>query len=232
MRDEPSGCPFVVPPGSRTIKPAGEPVGGQSRPPEPMRTGSAPRLRNDHADTDEITGEDTRPPRVYGSRMRASQPLRRASSLVIAVLSFGACDSDRQGQQSTDDLEQPMLPQPPECDPDGPCVNECMSNAECDGEEICVANFDPQQGGIGVFECREPTRCVPLDDDVQWCGDASACCDPSAICTSRGYCILPPDSAGSTTGGSGTSESSGTDTTGTGTEAGSSSSGNSTDGDG
>lgn len=124
----------------------------------------------------------------------------------LTLGSFG-CDSDRSGPLASDDIGPPEVEHPPECPLEGPCVHECMTNANCDGEEICAAAFDPSRGGVQVFECREPSRCVPLDDDTQWCGDDAACCDPSATCTSRGYCVLSSDS----TGGTGTGTDTGTD---------------------
>jgi hypothetical protein len=69
----------------------------------------------------------------------------------------------------------------------------------------CVAPYADNQRG--AFACIG--TCVELDDPASWCFDASACCDPAATCSARGYCVVATDE------GSGSSESSsGGDTTG------------------
>ncbi|MEX1361576.1 MAG: hypothetical protein AB1Z98_00495, partial [Nannocystaceae bacterium] len=82
--------------------------------------------------------------------------------------------------------------------------DECAVSSDCPGSELCVAPFDPDLGpqGKGPNEC--VTECVVLMDELRWCLDATACCDPEAECTDRGYCELPGGSSdgGSTDGGS------------------------------
>jgi hypothetical protein len=74
----------------------------------------------------------------------------------------------------------------------------------CSADTFCVA---PYANAVrGPFACVD--ACVgPMDED-HWCFDASACCDPTATCTIRGYCIAPGGGSssddGGTTAGSGT----------------------------
>lgn len=88
---------------------------------------------------------------------------------------------------------------------DGPSTvgipDECQVSADCDRGELCVAPFMPEWGpeGKGPHEC--VTECVVLMDELRWCLDATACCDPEAECTDRGYCVLPGESTGTDDGG-------------------------------
>lgn len=84
----------------------------------------------------------------------------------------------------------------------------CRNSAECGPDLLCTAPFD---GNRGPYTC-EPT-CISNMDETMWCADATACCDPTASCTTRGYC-QPGDGGGTGTSGTGTS---GTVTSGTGT---------------
>lgn len=68
-------------------------------------------------------------------------------------------------------------------------VDGCEGTQSCMGEGACVADWDAQAESRGPFACR--FACVPLLDEAAWCGDDAACCDASAVCTARGYCILP-----------------------------------------
>ena len=89
--------------------------------------------------------------------------------------------------------------------------DECQLSRDCDLGELCVAPFDPDLGpeGKGPNEC--VSECVVIMDELRWCLDAAACCDPEAECTDRGYCVLPGDETegssdgGSSDGGMGTS---------------------------
>ena len=87
---------------------------------------------------------------------------------------------------------------------DGPSTvgvpDECQVSSDCGRGEYCVAPFVPEWGpeGKGPNEC--VTECVVIMDELRWCLDASACCDPDAVCTDRGYCVYPDE--GSTGGGS------------------------------
>jgi hypothetical protein len=80
----------------------------------------------------------------------------------------------------------------------------CQSAADCMVGEGCLAPFD---GEIGEFVCRP--GCIGMMDEDWWCADASACCDPSATCTMRGYCVpSEDDSDGSSSNGSSSGEAS------------------------
>lgn len=116
----------------------------------------------------------------------------------------------------------------PDADDDSSTTGEpeCGASAECDAA-FCVAPFDPKLGvfGRGPFEC--VVECVVLEDELRWCADADACCNPEAECTDRGYCELlgvadstDDDSTGgdATNGGSTGADSTGDDTTGSASE--------------
>ena len=84
-----------------------------------------------------------------------------------------------------------------------PVVDDCEATGSCLGGDACVAEWDAQAESRGPFVCR--FACVPLLDEASWCLDDAACCDASAQCTARGYCIVPEsadDESGSSTGGS------------------------------
>lgn len=114
------------------------------------------------------------------------------------------------GTSSSDDGTSP--PASSSSSDDGPSTvgipDECDVSGDCAPGELCVAPFDPDLGpeGKGPNEC--VTECVVLMDELRWCLDATACCDPEAECTDRGYCELP----GESTGDDGSSTSDGGDT--------------------
>lgn len=91
--------------------------------------------------------------------------------------------------------------------------DECQITMDCPAGELCVAPFDQSAGpeGKGALAC--VAECVAIMDEDRWCADAAACCDPTAECTDRGYCVYPgdTDTDGSSSGGTGTT---GTGTTG------------------
>ncbi len=95
--------------------------------------------------------------------------------------------------------------------------DECLASAECGAELFCVAPFDQTLGPLGKGDYACVTECVMQMDEDRWCADTSACCDPDAECTDRGYCEVPGletgDSGGSDSGGSdsGGSDSGGSD---------------------
>jgi hypothetical protein len=68
---------------------------------------------------------------------------------------------------------------------EGSVGSACGRSTECDGELVCSAPFS--QGDRGAFACVE--SCIEFMDEYRWCADASACCDPEAVCTARGYCL-------------------------------------------
>jgi hypothetical protein len=77
--------------------------------------------------------------------------------------------------------------------------DECTQSDHCLDGEVCVAPFDQTAGpeGKGAYAC--VSECVAIMDEDRWCADAAACCDPTAECTDRGYCVAAD---GGSTGGS------------------------------
>jgi hypothetical protein len=69
----------------------------------------------------------------------------------------------------------------------GAAGSPCDRSLDCNDDLVCAAFFD--RGERGVYACVE--ACIGVMDEARWCADASACCDPDAVCTARGYCILP-----------------------------------------
>lgn len=107
---------------------------------------------------------------------------------------------------------------PPGTTTGAPSGDECQASAECGAELFCVAPFDQTLGpnGKGDFAC--VTECVMQMDEDRWCADVSACCDPDAECTDRGYCEVPGLGTGDSGGsGSGGSDSGGSDSGDSGT---------------
>lgn len=86
----------------------------------------------------------------------------------------------------------------------------CVASEDCDGAGACVAAYE--DGVRGDFACQ--FACVPTLDESAWCRDDASCCEPGAVCTARGYCVLADGAEDSTTGGSGTGGSGGTGGTG------------------
>jgi hypothetical protein len=77
----------------------------------------------------------------------------------------------------------------------------CSLSRPCEAG-FCVAPYADNERG--AFACVE--ACVGPDEAASWCFDASACCDPDAVCTSRGYCVGPDDgTSGADSSGSGDS---------------------------
>lgn len=79
----------------------------------------------------------------------------------------------------------------------------CQGSQACLGDDACVADWDAQSESRGPFVCR--FACVPLLDEASWCSDDASCCDVSAECTARGYCVVPEsaaDETGTSSGGS------------------------------
>lgn len=83
--------------------------------------------------------------------------------------------------------------------------DECTLSEDCPAGELCVAPFDQSAGpeGKGALAC--VTECVVIMDEDRWCADATACCDPEAECTDRGYCVYPAETDTDTDASSGTS---------------------------
>jgi len=74
--------------------------------------------------------------------------------------------------------------------------SECAGSADCQGEGACVAGWD---GTVrGPYACR--FACVPTLDESAWCRDDASCCDPDAVCTPRGYCVVDDRVAETSTG--------------------------------
>lgn len=80
--------------------------------------------------------------------------------------------------------------------PEGAVGSPCDGSVECNAGLVCAAPFD--RGERGVYAC--VGACIGLMDEARWCADASACCDPDALCTTRGYCIAPQTGTTGTTG--------------------------------
>lgn len=77
----------------------------------------------------------------------------------------------------------------------------CSLSRPCEAG-YCVAPYADNERG--AFACVE--ACVGPNEAASWCFDASACCDPEAVCTSRGYCVVPDEgtsSSGADSSGSG-----------------------------
>lgn len=73
---------------------------------------------------------------------------------------------------------------------------ECTVSDDCQGAGACAADWE--DGVRTPFSCR--FTCIPTLNETAWCGDDASCCDADAVCTPRGYCIVPEseeDSGGS-----------------------------------
>ena len=86
------------------------------------------------------------------------------------------------------------------------CYQLCNGANPCEAG-FCVAPY--ADNNRGEFTC--VADCVAPGDEASWCFDAAACCDPEATCTERGYCVVPGDTDGTSSGGS---ESTGSSSTG------------------
>ena len=72
----------------------------------------------------------------------------------------------------------------------------CVSTEDCAGAGACAADWE--DGVRTSFSCR--FACIPTLSENAWCGDDASCCDTDAVCTGRGYCVVPEpteDSGGS-----------------------------------
>ena len=142
--------------------------------------------------------------------------MKRASILALGLLSFG-CDgdseplSDQSGPNYSDEMPEDLPAGgcwSDDCEEGGssggvdaaPSAAEqeaaaCQGSDDCTGVGACVAGF--HDGLRGGFECH--FACVPSLDESSWCGDDASCCDPDAVCTARGYCVVvaPPTRPGS-----------------------------------
>lgn len=75
-------------------------------------------------------------------------------------------------------------------------AEECTVTEDCEGAGACAADWE--DGVRTTFSCR--FACIPTLNEAAWCGDDASCCDADAVCTPRGYCIVPEseeDSGGS-----------------------------------
>jgi hypothetical protein len=101
------------------------------------------------------------------------------------------------------------------CDTDGTTTGEAAASTStpaeaclaegCTGQGVCAATWDVETEQRGPFECR--FTCIPLLDETSWCSNDASCCDATARCTGRGYCVLDEDdaSSGSSSTGAGSS---------------------------
>ena len=99
-------------------------------------------------------------------------------------------DCETGGQTSEEGSSSTTGDPPADCQVDG-----------CMGQGVCAADWDRDTEVRGAFECR--FACVPLLDDTAWCSDDASCCDATARCTERGYCVFDEDASGSTSTGGG-----------------------------
>lgn len=145
--------------------------------------------------------------------------VRTAPALLVLALGMSGCfATNAEDGVGSDDIGNPPPPVPPTCPEDETsCEDECQSATDCRAGQVCSAGFDPDRGGITVTRCRD--TCVPLEDTTSWCVGNESCCDPEAICSPRGYCVIAPPNDGSTSGEV-TASSSGTDSTDTGSSTG------------
>lgn len=77
----------------------------------------------------------------------------------------------------------------------------CATTEDCAGAGACAADWE--EGTRTSFSCR--FACIPTLNENAWCSDDASCCDTSAVCTGRGYCVVPEpdeDSSGSDNVGS------------------------------
>ena len=70
----------------------------------------------------------------------------------------------------------------------GAPADDCQGSDGCLGDDACVAAWDAEAEARGAFACQ--FACVPLLDEALWCSDDASCCDPDAVCTARGYCVM------------------------------------------
>ena len=154
----------------------------------------------------------------------------------MGTTTFGAetcddfCFGDSSGAVSFTTSPPPSSSSSSGAGEDTAAQDECLMSSECGAGLFCVAPFDQSLGpeGKGLYAC--VSECVPFMEETMWCADATACCDPSHVCTDRGYCVPPEldtgsDSGGSDSGGSdsGGSDSGSSDVTGSGDDSGSTS---------
>ncbi len=153
--------------------------------------------------------------------------MRLGLLIVVALASGCAAGDDAAGGGSDDfiDMDTPpgncsagttAEPCPDPGTSGAPEGAPCISSAQCELGTSCVAPF--VDGEAGEFICS--SQCIVLGDESRWCLDASACCEPGAVCSARGLCVeggLDDTGTSSGTAGDGTA-SDGTasdDTTGT-----------------
>jgi hypothetical protein len=137
-------------------------------------------------------------------------------------LPSGQCDTDGDTEGCAGTSDEGSTTSTEQGGPGSPCDG----TGECNDGLACSAPF--AQGERGTFACVD--ACIETMDELRWCADADACCDPEAVCTMRGYCVGPDGDA--TTGGDATTtdddDSGGNDSTTGGND--STTGGDSTDG--
>lgn len=124
----------------------------------------------------------------YGVRMRLGLT-------IVAALVCGCSAAEDAGAETDDfiDMDTPPgncsagttgMPCPDPGTTGAPVGGPCLDSADC-AEGWCVAPFT--EGEVGSFTCI--AECIPLMDESMWCLDASACCEPGAVCSARGLCV-------------------------------------------
>lgn len=159
-------------------------------------------------------------PDGHGPRSEPSAWLRLLGIVTVAgLVAVGCFATDDAGGDGYDDDYMDDPPPPGGCDTEcpspgsdgNPAGGPCTDSTDCMTGTVCSAQFD---GEVQSFECQD--ACVPLMDDGQWCADDSSCCTPGAICSARGFCLVPGDTEGLDSGSDDTGSSgSGTDSGGT-----------------
>lgn len=143
--------------------------------------------------------------------------------MVALLLGSGCALADSGAEAATDDFIDMDTP-PGNCSagtgaepcPDpgttgSPEGGPCVDSQDCAGGNACVAPFD---GQVGNFVCE--AQCVPLEFPGAWCLDDGACCDPQAVCTTRGLCVIVEGQLDDTAGDSTSGDSTGASSSGTG----------------
>ena len=137
-----------------------------------------------------------------GSSSSDQGSLSGDASSTAAVATFSTTTGDELGDTSGSAGPSTSAPADTSTGGEG---NGCNVANPCDAGGFCVAPY--ADNDRGDFACVE--NCVEPGDENSWCFDAAACCDPTASCTERGYCVAPGGSDGSSsdagTGGSGSS---------------------------
>lgn len=96
--------------------------------------------------------------------------------------------------------------------------DECLDSSNCQSG-LCAA---PWNGEGAALVCVD--TCVDTNDETRWCADDAVCCEPDAVCGSRGLCLpagaVDETGTAGSTGGTGTGTGTAGSTGGTATDTG------------